>query len=270
MGQQNYCDFEGNNVISFGICTGILDSLTSNPAPNDVDSSSYCARYIRDTALYDVIKIYPNSKLVDISPFADTSAQAPKMQMKLYCNAPIGTQIILQLGIKSVNDYPSGIHSLYAASTSVQNAWETLTFYYFETLGGTFALPTEIDKVVLLFRPNTSGRDTIYFDDLTGPVLFNSTEVSTNGDSAPLKLSQNFPNPAAQNTVINFQLNSSGDVSLELFDMLGNSVSTLLNEKMKTGSYSIPVETSTLANGIYFYVLKKEGNVISRKMIVSK
>src|SRR3990172_3806278 len=95
VGQQNYCDFEGNNVISFGICTGILDSLSSNPAPNDTDSSSFCAKYIRDTALYDVIKIYPNSKLIDISPYADLSAQAPKIQMKLYCNAPIGTEIQL-------------------------------------------------------------------------------------------------------------------------------------------------------------------------------
>jgi len=61
--QQNYCDFEGKKVLSFGARNGILDSLIENPNPNSINNSAHCAKYIRDTALYDNIKFFPYTKL---------------------------------------------------------------------------------------------------------------------------------------------------------------------------------------------------------------
>ncbi len=270
-GQQLYRDFEGIRAISFGPYTGILDSLTYNPAPNDIDSSEHCAKYIRDTVRYDVIKLYPDFKLIDVSPYADLSSQAPKIQMKVYTSAPIGTQILLQLGIRSINDYPAGVHSEYAAATTVKNAWELVTFYYYNSPGGSYALPNKIDKIVILFNPNSNNRDTIFFDDITGPELnYNTSGIPYNESMPPAKLSQNNPNPAKQNTVISFQINTAGEVSLELFDMLGNSVSTILNQEMKAGSYSIPIETAAIPDGIYFYVLKMDGYSQTRRLVISK
>gem|GEM_PF-2986050 len=268
--QQNYCDFEGNSVSSFGICTGLLDSLSLNPAPNNIDSSSHCARYVRDTALYDNIKLYTTLKLEDVSAYENSSTQAPKIQMKIYSNAPIGTSVHLQLGIRSVDNYPAGIHSEFGAITTVQNAWELMTFDYLESPAGSLATATTIDKIVLLFNPNSTARDTVYFDDLTGPSLFSATGVSMNETFPPLKLSQNIPNPAKQSTNIGFQLNSPGLVTLELYDVLGNSISTMVHQEMKAGSYSIPLETSIIPNGIYFYVLKKDGFSLTRRLVVSK
>lgn len=271
IGQQNYCDFEGNKVLSFGISTGIMDSLALNPAPDSINSSLHCAKYVRDTAIYDVIKLYPSIKLEDVTAYADSSQLAPKIQMKLYTSAPIGTEVQLQLGIKSVNDYPAGVHSEYVAATTVQNAWEVITFNYFQSPDSavSFALSSTIDKIVILFHPNSSARDIIYFDDLTGPSL-NTTGVSKIDNFPSFKLSQNNPNPAKQNTVIGFQLNSPGLVSLELYDMLGKSVLSLLNQEMKAGNYSLPIETSTIHSGIYFYVLKKDGFSQTKRMVVSK
>lgn len=266
-GQQNFCDFEGTKFLNFGISTGTIDTLSINPAPDNTNSSGYCAKYVRDITTFDVIKMYPFMNLIDVSAYADSSAQAPKMQIKLYTNSPVGTPIQLQLGRRDVNDYPAGIHSEYASVTTVQNAWEIITFYYFQSPVGGLALPTNIDKIVLLFNPNSSGRDTIYFDDLIGPAL--NTKVSKVDTFPPFKLTQNSPNPAKQNTVISFQINTQGNVTLELFDMLGNSISRILNQDMKHGSYAIPIETSTLPNGIYFYVLKKDGFSQTRRMVVS-
>lgn len=266
-GQQNFCDFEGNKFMNFGISTGIIDTLSINPAPDITNSSAYCAKYIRDISTFDVIKMYPFMNLIDVSAYADSSAEAPKMQIKLYTNSPVGTPVQLQLGRKDVNDYPAGVHSEYASVTTVQNAWEIITFYYFQSPAGSLALSTNIDKIVLLFNPNSSGRDTIYFDDLIGPAL--NTKVSKIDDFPPFKLSQNNPNPAKQNTVISFQIHTQGNVTLELFDMLGNSISRLLNQEMKHGTHAITIETATLPNGIYFYVLKKDGFSQTRRLVVS-
>lgn len=269
-GQQNYCDFEGNKVLSFGLSSGVLDSFALNVNPNGVNASSRCAKYVRDTAAYDIIRLYPNMKLVDVTAYADSSAQSPKIKMKLFSTAPVGTEIQLQLGMKSIDTYPAGTHSSYAGITTVQNAWEVITFYYYESPIGSTVLPTNIDKIILLFHPLSSNRDTIYFDDISGPPLINPAGISIFDASPSFKLFQNSPNPAKQNTIIAFQLNSSGLVSLELFDMLGNLVSSVMNQEMKAGAHSIPLETGNIPNGIYFYVLKKDGFSQTKRMVVSK
>lgn len=268
--QQNYCDFEGNKIIGFGINTGVLDTLSINPAPNSINSSNYCAKYIRDTAIYDNIKLYPFRKLEDVSIYADSTMQAPKMTMKLFSSAAIGTIINLQLGLKAVDNYPYGIHSEYWAVTTKQNEWELITFTYSQSPVGSIAPSTEVDKIVLLFHPVSTARDTMFFDDLSGPLLINTLGLKKQESWFPIKLFQNNPNPAKQITFVNFQLNSPGVVSLELFDMLGNSILSVLNHEMKTGMYSIPIETTEIPNGIYFYVLKKDGVSQTRRMVISK
>jgi hypothetical protein len=273
IGQQNYCDFEGNNVVSFGVCTGIVDSSSvssMNPQLNPIDSSAHCVKYVRDTAMYDVIRLYPYLKLTDVSTYADSSIGAPKIKMKLYSTAPVGTVVQLQLGIKNVDNYPAGVNSEYIAMTTVQNAWELVTFNYFQSPSGSLAASTQIDKVVILFHPGSNSRDTIYFDDLTGPSLITTAGIQQLNDMPLFKLSQNNPNPAKESTNINFQLNSSGSVSLEIYDMLGNQISSLINQNMKAGNYSVPVETSTMPDGIYFYVLRKDGFSKTTRMIISK
>lgn len=267
IGQQNYCDFEGNKVGYFGIPTGNLDSLHGNPAPSGINMSPYCAKYIRDTTDYDYIKFYPKMKLVDISQYALNTPQAPKLKMKLYSTAPVGTLVQIQLGLKSIDNYPAGTHSIYLTATTVQNVWENLTFDYLFSPVGSYATTDNIDKIALLFHPNSSDRDTIYFDDLMGPELIPAS-ISQMDDLPAFKLYQNTPNPATVNTKINFQLNSPGLVSLKIVDLVGHTISTLIEENMKAGNYSIPIETSGIPDGLYFYVLKKDGVSRARKMIV--
>lgn len=268
--QQIYCDFEGIKVLSFGEYTGTIDSSFSNPAPDSINSSAYCARYIRDTTAYDNFKLYPDTLLEDVSLYAANNS-APKITLKLYSTAPAGTIIHMQLGAKGDNTYPTGIHSEYTAMTTIQNGWENITFNYLQSPMGSLVLPTQVNKVIILFNPNTTGNDTLYFDDLMGPeLLVSSTGIADAGALQSTQLYQNCPNPAKENTRISFRLSTPGFVSLELFDLLGKSIAPLLGKNMKAGIHSIPVEISNIPNGIYFYVLKKEGVAITRKMIVSK
>ncbi|MGZ3862281.1 MAG: T9SS type A sorting domain-containing protein [Bacteroidia bacterium] len=83
-------------------------------------------------------------------------------------------------------------------------------------------------------------------------------------------LSQNYPNPARDFTRIKFQLNTSGHVTLKLFDMLGKPVNTLIDQQMNAGTYTVSLETNGFPEGVYFYELKKENTTQALRMIISK
>jgi hypothetical protein len=268
--QQNYSDFEGMKYFTFGQYTGQLDSVFANAYPNTTNSSSYCAWYKRDTEQYDYIKMYTDTQMVDVSPYSSNSFNAPRIRMKVYTTAPAGTAIILQLGIKSVDNYPAGIHSEYIANTTMRYAWEQLTFSFFQAPSGSLAGPTDINKMVLLFYPNSTSRDTFLFDDITGPPLVTNAGVPSADPLPSFKLFQNSPNPSKTLTHINFQLNSAGYTTLKVYDVLGNAVITIVDQNLKSGNYSFPVETAEMPEGVYFYVLQKGGFSRSMKMVVSQ
>lgn len=269
--QQLYHDFEGTKVMSFGWYSGTLDSLVVNPAPNTVNNSANCARYIRDTVLYDNIKFYPDTKLLDITPYQNNSFQTPKIKMKVYSTAPIGTMLHLQLGTSLDNNYPTGSNSEFVAATTTKNAWEQVTFNFYQLTPGGLASPTDIDKLVFLFDPGDStANDTIYIDDIIGPALANTAGIAAIAQLPPVRLFQNSPNPVRDGTRINFQMSTAGHVSLRVYDLLGNPVLSLVDQPMKSGSHSVPVPLENIPNGIYFYILKKDGVSQAMKMTVSR
>ena len=83
-------------------------------------------------------------------------------------------------------------------------------------------------------------------------------------------LNQNYPNPFNPSTTINFSIQSSDFVSLKVYDVLGNEVATLVNEKRPAGSYNINFNASQLSSGIYFYKLQAGSFVETKKMILIK
>ena len=68
-------------------------------------------------------------------------------------------------------------------------------------------------------------------------------------------LRQNYPNPFNPSTVIEYSIPSAGLVSLEVYDILGKKVETLVNEYQNGGSYKIIFRRKDLSSGIYFYRL---------------
>lgn len=69
-------------------------------------------------------------------------------------------------------------------------------------------------------------------------------------------LNQNYPNPFNPKTTVSFNIPETGFVTLKVYDLLGNEVAILVNEKRNSGSYVIEFDASELSSGIYFYVLK--------------
>jgi hypothetical protein len=83
-------------------------------------------------------------------------------------------------------------------------------------------------------------------------------------------LSQNYPNPFNPSTTIKFAIQKAGMVSLKIYNILGQEVATLVNEDLKTGSYSYKFDASRLSSGIYFYSLTSGDFNQTKKMLLLK
>lgn len=83
---------------------------------------------------------------------------------------------------------------------------------------------------------------------------------------AILELSQNYPNPFNPVTVIRYRLPEDLEVTLQVFDMLGRRVATLVNEKIPAGSHKASFDAGKLASGIYIYRLEAGEQTLIRRM----
>ena len=87
------------------------------------------------------------------------------------------------------------------------------------------------------------------------------------------KLGQNYPNPFNPSTRINFSLPKKEIVSLKVYNILGNEVANLINnETVSQGTYSYEFNASefNITSGAYYYVLKTENFMSSKKMMLIK
>lgn len=85
-----------------------------------------------------------------------------------------------------------------------------------------------------------------------------------------IKLKSNYPNPFNPSTQIKFNLPRSANVTLTVFNSLGQKVSTLVNRDMNAGRHSINFDGGDLPSGLYIYRLKANGMSKSRKMLLVK
>ena len=84
------------------------------------------------------------------------------------------------------------------------------------------------------------------------------------------ELYQNYPNPFNPTTIIKFRISDFKFVNLKVYDILGNEISTLVNEEKSPGSYKISFDGSDLPSGVYFYQLITSDFVQTKKMILLK
>lgn len=83
-------------------------------------------------------------------------------------------------------------------------------------------------------------------------------------------VTQNYPNPFNPVTRIDFALNETKDVRLEVYDILGRKVATLVDERLNMGFHSVSFDGSGLASGVYLYRIITDQTVLSKKMVLVK
>ena len=83
-------------------------------------------------------------------------------------------------------------------------------------------------------------------------------------------LSQNYPNPFNPTTSIEFNIPKESYVQLKIFNLQGEEVAVLVNEKMASGNYRKIFSGSSLSSGVYFYALTSDSYISTKKMILIK
>lgn len=115
--------------------------------------------------------------------------------------------------------------------------------------------------------------------DFDGVFSYSPIVESVVGAPSTFTLNQNYPNPFNPETRISYRLPVASDVQLELYDVLGRKLATLVNARQEAGSYLIALNTQTLnlASGTYFYRLQASNGANSasafietKKMILMK
>ncbi len=98
------------------------------------------------------------------------------------------------------------------------------------------------------------------------------TSVKTSHTYAPeqFTLSQNYPNPFNPSTTISYSLPKSSNIKIEVFNVLGEKVATLVNGYEQAGGHNIQWDAGGFASGIYFYKLSANNLSQIKKMILLK
>jgi hypothetical protein len=173
---------------------------------------------------------------------------------------------------------------LFTASTGLfntaSNSFETykvpLTNFNAVTPGASFNFPIRISAIqIKLWYQGAVGdtnRGTLYFDNLRVkyPVITKISADVQNNFPYNFKLFQNYPNPFNPVTTIGYQIGGTEEVLLEIFDLLGRRVVTLVEERQPPGMYQIQFEAGHMASGIYLYRLKTENGIMIKKMILMR
>ena len=120
------------------------------------------------------------------------------------------------------------------------------------------------------------------FTFMDGNVYSFSNSISISGEGHPSDLDedeilpnefvlhQNYPNPFNPSTSIQYAISSRQFVSLKIYDVLGNEISTLVNEYRDAGNYEAEFNASKLSSGVYYYQLKTGDFIQTKKMIYLK
>lgn len=183
--------------------------------------------------------------------------------------------ILVSLGSKQDNGGAGG-----GGSTVIKNSVSTYTKFNIPIYWVSQNPP---DSCVITFTiypasPKAHAGTEYYIDDLS--LNNNTTNVENTYSRVPknFKLYQNYPNPFNPATTIKYSISpemdanfaSATNVQLKVYDVLGNEVTTLVNEKKPAGMYSITWDAANLPSGVYFYKLKTGSYTVIKKMMFLK
>jgi hypothetical protein len=124
-------------------------------------------------------------------------------------------------------------------------------------------------NVHVMWEDNRDGNYEMYFKKNPTGNLVPINNIQS-GIPIDFNLNQNYPNPFNPLTIISFQVPESDFITMKIFNILGNEVTTLINENVKAGSYEVKWDASNQPSGVYFYTLQTSEFIQTKKMILLK
>ncbi len=184
-------------------------------------------------------------------------------------------------GLNTGAEWEAKIDELYASNTGMHwEVWESVEAY-----APADTNPKYADITISVTVGTTAGTFNLGYlfsdasEDLTNDgdhdvSLDNAIEVTTVSIAeevmapAQYTLSQNYPNPFNPETVIEYTVEQAGDVKLNVYDITGRLVSTLVDAVQSADHYSVVFRADGLPSGTYFYRLTTGNLVETRKMVL--
>ncbi|MFV1883134.1 MAG: T9SS type A sorting domain-containing protein [Balneola sp.] len=151
------------------------------------------------------------------------------------------------------------------------NARQTLVDYYGGT--GFYDRSVVIGADGIMKYKGTTFVDSDYeevVEVLENELALLITSSETENLPSSFKLNQNYPNPFNPSTTISYQLDSPREVSLEIFNALGQRVTTLVDGFQPSGEQTVTWNATSVPSGVYLYRLSAGNTVLTKRMILIK
>ncbi|MCK5742030.1 MAG: lamin tail domain-containing protein, partial [Chlorobi bacterium] len=211
----------------------------------------------------DWIELYNNSDAdADISGFYMTDNFNTPMKWEIPDNTVIQPRGFLL--IRADNDPEDGT---YHATFKLSKDGEEIGLY---APDGTTVIDTitfgEQQTDISLGRNGDANPEWIFFSESTPNASNKSTGISES--DTKFTLSPNYPNPFNQLTIINYELRESAQVTLNIFDIFGKKITTLIDTRQSAGKQRAVFDGSGLAAGVYYYTLQAGGVVKSGELLL--
>ena len=179
----------------------------------------------------------------------------------------------LQVWLSSGDSTPQSF--LTAGIKIMDKYWPVDTsIHYGDWSDTTFSLAPYVGTPVMWvgFRYNLDVNNAGYFVTVDDIFLGDPSAIQQIGNNIPDKfaLSQNYPNPFNPSTTIRFDLAKSTDVTLIVYNSIGQEVARIFEGHQKAGSYEATFDAGKLSSGTYYYRLTTDSFVETKKMVVVK
>lgn len=166
------------------------------------------------------------------------------------------------------------VNDIEYVGNSHNNVWAVFRdiVYYSSDFGDTwqkYSFKGDIHFDDMEFTDENTGwlltRSGIFYTNNNGTMI---TSVEETEIPKTFKLYQNYPNPFNPTTKICYQIPTSSNVKITVYDLLGNEVAELVNENKNAGYHEVDFNANKLSSGVYFYRLKMGNFIQSKKMIL--
>ncbi len=261
-------NFDEPGLATYDFSTGTLDEEANNPdSNNEINPSALVGEYNRNASeQFDVLDYNVNSSNVGSATLYTDGKR--KFFIDVYTNAPIGTEILLQLENSNSarpDNYPTGRYSRFQAFTTTQNEWERLEFQFLDRPDN-FVSSLSINQFILLFAPTTRTGTTFYFDnfDVYAPATAVNVRERLSPDSRLLEIR---PNPF--DTFLTVENKTGKMLSvIQVFSLEGKLI-LHRTERIPAGDQK-DLDLSRLPAGAYFLKAISEDQVGFVKKIVKE
>ena len=260
--------FHGDSTAGDGICGGSWPTLNEEQGYSiKIQTSSHSLgvnHFLNNAAFFTTIGpvVYQGYNYFGFSP----SPPYPYFGFKLLLKnmglvAPansVTAEIVLYdtFLVKAMENNNQSFGDINPGETRESPYWY---FFYVDSI------PPHLD---FKFKLNIYSNGNLFWQDSTDVVV----GIKSERTNVPLTyaLYQNYPNPFNPSTTIQFDLPKTSEVTLKIFNTLGEEVATLVSYRLSVGSYSYEWDASNFASGVYLYRLKAGNYVQTRKMILMK